>query len=410
MSLTFLFRLISNLTSSKLVADEKLLSQCRMPLDFPEHVSFQMISFYGVKSLATRYMQEMFTTLTHKRKKHPRISLFARALHVFPDYSLRSEAFLALVQYLGHLLHLLESERLLTRTTSVVFFQAYSQVCTIYLQGNYVLRAVQLMHQHEPAMMNDVLNFAVEFLTNNALPDEAACQAAAKGGGGLTHKAVVFGASSHTFTIGDINASYVDGDLFLASLATFYQDRIENNQKRLDAAFGKYDIDGDGQLSLSEFKAMLSEIHQGEVDDVENLYHTLIAMGEGTVQLEDLTQMLHIKTTREHAAATEHHSLELATMGNPELDLAAITKDMDFAAAHPEAPEPASALEMAPTATSYHAAVPNVAVKPQTITPFGRAMSQKNTPREMEPTVYEEAKRGPVIGGTNVGVGQLMGM
>ena len=163
-------------------------------------------------------------------------------------------------------------------------------------------------------------------------------------------------------------------------------------------------------MSLSEFKAMLSEIHQGEVDDVENLYHTLIAMGEGTVQLEDLTQMLHIKTTREHAAATEHHSLELATMGNPELDLAAITKDMDFAAAHPEAPEPASALEMAPTATSYHAAVPNVAVKPQTITPFGRAMSQKNTPREMEPTVYEEAKQGPVIGGTNVGVGQLMGM
>ena len=57
-----------------------------MPVSFAEFISFQMISFYGAKSIATRFLQEMYVGLAPKRKLHPRLSLFARALQV----SLRS--------------------------------------------------------------------------------------------------------------------------------------------------------------------------------------------------------------------------------------------------------------------------------------------------------------------------------
>ena len=121
MSTTFLFRLISNLVSAKVVADEKALMNGGVPIAFPEFISFQMVAFYGVKSLATRYLQEMYVGLDRKRAHHPRLALFARALQVFEGDVLTTEAFSLTLQYLAVLLMLMELEKLVTKATDFNF-------------------------------------------------------------------------------------------------------------------------------------------------------------------------------------------------------------------------------------------------------------------------------------------------
>lgn len=187
MSITFLFRLVCNLVKERIRSREEALTEGKPCPPFPEvrkgrrrppsrtrrsrlppratplaahacgrlsprraqFVSFQMIAFYGVKSLATRYLQEMYAGLLSKRQHHPRIGLFARAMQCFPNEALCVQAFAGTseplshgtsriphsaraerrvaerrvaerrgaVRYLGALLALLESERGATRTT-----------------------------------------------------------------------------------------------------------------------------------------------------------------------------------------------------------------------------------------------------------------------------------------------------
>ena len=62
-------------------------------------------------------------------------------------------------------------------TTSTMFFQAYSQMCTLYVPLIYVLRACELAHATDPPLREHVQTFLDEFATPRVLPDEAACRA-----------------------------------------------------------------------------------------------------------------------------------------------------------------------------------------------------------------------------------------
>ena len=127
MSPTFLFRLLSNLTAAKLAADEKQLVAGQAPVKLAEFVSFQMIAVYGVRAIATRYLQEMVVGLKHRHRQHCRVSLFARGLQVFPDdvsTALSTEGYSMALRYLVTLLDLFESEKAYSRTTGASFFNA----------------------------------------------------------------------------------------------------------------------------------------------------------------------------------------------------------------------------------------------------------------------------------------------
>ena len=317
MSLTFLLRLISNLYSSKLVADSKLPLE-RAPPPFSEFVSFQMISFYGSKSIATRYAQEMYVGLLRNHMHHPRLSLFARGLGLVPACPLREEAFQKLLDYLDALIRLLERERPITRTTSVTFFKDYSSMCTTYIPCAYVMLALEELSGDSLKADADVRSFAAKFVAEHALPNEAACVAAAKARS-VTKRAIVVAACLPNTP----DARLVDGDLFFEHLASFYHEQLTERLQVVDAALAKYDLDGDGRcaagthhtnlvstsdrvscdavralrISLGEFKKMLPEMHDlgaHPINDGEQtaMYHQLTAMGDGALRQEHLAPLL----------------------------------------------------------------------------------------------------------------------
>ena len=57
MSVTFLFRTISQLVQCKLEADERALLSGKLPLSMTDYVCLQMISLYGAGKMAARYLQ-----------------------------------------------------------------------------------------------------------------------------------------------------------------------------------------------------------------------------------------------------------------------------------------------------------------------------------------------------------------
>ena len=302
MSITFLFRLISNLTSAKLVADQKQALAGRVPTSFPEFVCYQMISFYGSKSIATRYLQEMYVGLDRKRKQHSRIMLFARALQVFPESVLATEACVMLVRYLSTLLFIMESEKVQTKTSSVNFFQAYGSMCTCYVPVEYMLRAIAEVHPDGDSEAAAVKEFAREHVLSHSLPDEPACVQAAHTNES-TRRATILGAGG---VAPETPPIFIDCDKWLADLATFYEDAITDRQRAREDAFAKYDLDGDGRISLDEFHEMLPDLYDLKANPMsaqeqEMLYDNLIALGGGQIRQADLDKLLFVARSKSNA-------------------------------------------------------------------------------------------------------------
>ena len=317
MSTTFLFRLISNLISSKLVADEKILLAGRQPLVFPDYVSYQMITFYGVKKFATRYLQEMYVGLVKKRTHHPRLALFARALQVFPEEpckALLSDAFVLTTTFMRSLLALMESEKAITKTTSIGFFAAYAQMCTIYVPTDYVLRTVEIAHRGDAKVATEkVYEFVVSFINaemGGGLGSTMACNIHASKTYEYTKRATIFSPDAPE------NGAFVDVDLFFAKLAGFYEDLLTGNQRRLDAVFAQFDVDGDGHIDFNEFKKMLAALHDLEAhpmteEEIRRMYDALNVQGDGVIAHEDLMDMLTLLNTKKMAQEMVPTQLEL---------------------------------------------------------------------------------------------------
>ena len=291
-----------------------------------------MVSFYGVKSLATRYLQEMYVGLVKMRKKHPRIQLFASALGVFPDSVLMPEAYMMVTSFLNAMLQMLEQDRLLTRINSSSFFDKYSQLNRVFVPLTYLRRAAAVAHKDDENVCKSVVDFAESAASDTPLATEADCvKYAAKGL--LTKKAVVIGAAVE-------EPQFVDGDLFLHSLGNLYNTMLESRHQKVDDALIKNgtaaNSEGDStHLSLDDFKIVLAEVrdldaHPMSADAQEEMYHQL-DVGNGMIRHDDLKQMLDVIELRDSAETMQPSNLEVVAKDEREskTELRELTRGWD---------------------------------------------------------------------------------
>jgi Ca2+-binding EF-hand superfamily protein len=306
-------------------------------MSLPDHISFQMVSFYGMKSIAARYLQELYVGLVQRRTKHPRLSLFGRALQVFPEddhqggrASLGDDAYQLVLGFMRQLLALLELERLVTRASSLMYFSAYGQMCTLFVPVEYVARAAEAVHEGDELFHSEVAGFVATLAEKMSLPDEAACAASAARNE-ITHRATVLGASIE-------GARFLDCDHLLDSLASVYTRVLEGRAKMMDESFARYDTDGDGKISLGEFGPLLADVHDLEAypishDETAQLYANLIALGNGKICASDLGRMLHAIRQRHRMARMPPPSLEIGTseaQAAHEFELRELSNDWDM--------------------------------------------------------------------------------
>jgi len=245
--------------------------------------------------------------------------LFARALQVFPENSLTSEAFVLLMNYLRMLLVIMEREKVVTRTTSLIFFASYSQLETLYVPVEYIRRAVEHAHwEDEEVPAATVSEYVEEYIAGNKpFASPMGCNINAQQYQ-VTKRAAVLGVEVE-------DATFIDCDLFLAKLAGFYEDFLEGRQRKFNAAFHKYDIDGDGHISYSEFKLLVADLHDCEkqpisAEQMESMYDTLNAQGDGTIDYNDLMAMLSAMHRKEKAKHDLPSNLELQSLSEEEAE------------------------------------------------------------------------------------------
>lgn len=249
---------------------------------------------------------------------HPRLSLFSRALGMFPDDAVLPEAFLLTTSFLSSVLHVMERDKLSTRTTSLIYFQAYSQLSTIFVPVWYVIEGAKRAHRVEQTTADEVVSFIRTFCTD-ALRDETACTAAAAKNA-VTKRATVLGANVE-------GATFVDLDALLDALCTVYETMVQRERAQIEHAFEKHNVHGDGFLTLVEFEAMLTETHDMTAHPISHeqsmaLYQQLIATGDGVIQQADLVDMLRAHVQREK-------SMHMREEGDLQLELADHSTDGD---------------------------------------------------------------------------------
>jgi len=98
--------------------------------------------------------------------------------------------------------------------------------------------------------------------------------------------------------------------------AILWQCLLDGQRRKLDAAFTRYDIDGDGRLSLDEFEAMLPEVHDLTAFPMSKaqqakIYNDLLVLGDGHIRQADLQQLLYVATTKDHAQRIEPLNLQV---------------------------------------------------------------------------------------------------
>lgn len=78
-------------------------------------------------------------------------------------------------------------------------------------------------------------------------------------------------------------------------------------------SYRRFDANGDGFLSLDEFGRMLGAMSSSELSSaqVEQMYNSLMALGDGTIKPEDLQQMLYLTTERRRAEAAQQSGLDI---------------------------------------------------------------------------------------------------
>jgi len=185
-----------------------------------------------------------------------------------------------------------------------------------------------LVHAAEPTVLPYMREFVERHTEERMFLGEAACITAAKLVG-VTTRAMVFGGTSD-------RTPMVNVDDLLNELATCYESLLDGQRAKLEKAFSSFDEDGNGTLSLQEFKAMLPAVHDLESHPLsdeaqEDLYSKCLAMGDGqgTLNRADLQQLLFCAEAIDHAQNMEPHHLELAAAqqgGQASRQLAELTK------------------------------------------------------------------------------------
>lgn len=101
----------------------------------------------------------------------------------------------------------------------------------------------------------------------------------------------------------------------LVALATHAPNCMPSQARVL---FNRYDQNGDGHLSLDEFSQMLADIEPWHerlpAPRVEQMYNTLLSIGNGAIGVEDLQQMLYERhmNERQMTGALQPSGIQLA--------------------------------------------------------------------------------------------------
>ena len=75
----------------------------------------------------------------------------------------------------------------------------------------------------------------------------------------------------------------------------------------MHALFRKFDTNGDGVLSLSEFRHLLHALYARKTSrgQEEQMYNALVRLGDGSIRAEHLQEMLYVFSERQKAESIE---------------------------------------------------------------------------------------------------------
>ena len=311
MSITFLFRITAQMLSTKLVADEKAQLAGKMPLSMTDYVSLQMVSVYGAGAMAVRYLQEMVVGLLKYRPDHPRLGLFCTTLNLVEDESELCEAppIIAFThELIRTLLQFMEREKMTTGVTSVAFFQNYSNINAMFVPIEYVAAAIQHITETDEPLRDSLFQFLKDFSDRALHADEKTCVAVCKSQASsrpLRRKACVVSPKSE--------GGFVDLDQLLKEITIAYKEVFDRRVGTVFKAFVKYDEDGDGDLSKAEFRALVLDLSRGTLKptQMDNMYESLKAIGDGKIKPYELHQMLYVMTSKQKAELMAPSKLDI---------------------------------------------------------------------------------------------------
>ena len=91
------------------------------------------------------------------------------------------------------------------------------------------------------------------------------------------------------------------------------------SDEQVHALFRKFDTNGDGVLSLSEFRHLLHALYARKTSrgQEEQMYNALVRLGDGSIRAEHLQEMLYVFSERQKADAAKHRAQVLEGDGHP---------------------------------------------------------------------------------------------
>jgi len=302
-----------------------------------EFLSAQMIALYGMKQLAERYLQEMYSGLLKFRKKSLRMMLFSAELALFNDNALELPVQTLALSCLKNILALMERERTITRLHKGVFFQRYTEINELFVPCEYLYRGAELaLASHGDKLRDSMVEWTKGELRKIVLPTEEACFAKAKANE-LSRKCTVIG--------GMVDGGFGSLDQFLLDWAKHHRQVHADEQARFLGLFKKYDADLDGNLSIGEFGSLLDDICPALTTlQIENMFSSLMAIGEGKIQAEHLSSMVTQMDHRRQAERMGGPTEGLEEGGVSEAEMMRMTRAWDAVRVAADSMDPARLL------------------------------------------------------------------
>eukprot|EP00965_Chrysotila_dentata_P059763 1982362-Pleurochrysis_carterae.AAC.2 len=177
MSLPMMIRMSANLIQAKLTADARCVRAGKPTVEMGEFVQSQMLSIYGMKSMAEKYMREMRLGLDKIKVKPSRLALFvdatvgdnsaSRMPHSTVEFSLRM---------LDVVIVVLCADAARLRVSRSAFFQKFALVNEVFVPREHLERALEeALDLESPAFRESLHEIGSDFIRDNACANEAEC-------------------------------------------------------------------------------------------------------------------------------------------------------------------------------------------------------------------------------------------
>ena len=256
MGFPFLLRMASALTEAKIAADKKAMHKGLPLVPMPEFVASEICKQYGNSQLANGMFNELYRGLAESRLKSTRLRLFAGATGLFPDSQVGSSRYSLLLVLLDNVTELMDRERAVSGTRRDVFFHKWGEASELFLPAVYVQRGLAKTLEGEEPRLQLAMDEAMHiFLSVHSLSSVSDCAAWVRG-----HDTGVLSKSPCVLGTKYKKGGFVNLDACLAEVAHVHTEFGQARAAPTRAVYAKYDANGDGVFSRSEFEAMLKEI------------------------------------------------------------------------------------------------------------------------------------------------------